>query len=125
MKLSIWKATLAIATIHSSYAESLLTVLCKIKCSHGCKSYKTPLRDCFNAHTYFPSDPSWSDYDIFDYLIDESNIKRIFYASTNSACIGEPTDEFVIPLHQCVGPWGEPRPWGILTRIDSNEGVST
>jgi hypothetical protein len=59
--------------------------------------------------------------DILDYLMDESSIKRSFYSSKNSSCIGEPTDEFVIPLHQCVGPWGEPRPWGILTLIEINE----
>ena len=41
-----------------------------------------------------------------------SSFKRIFFLSKDSSCL-DPTDEFdALPLNECVGPFGDPRPWG-------------
>ena len=46
------------------------------------------------------------------------SIRREFYKSTDGSCSGGITDTFDnIPLDQCVGPYGPPRPWGISTLI--------
>jgi hypothetical protein len=95
-------------------ADTLETVLCIDKCVSGCIAYATPVGECFNAQQFFPNDPSWSEFDIFDELIGKASIKRSFFTSSNGTCVGQPTDEFVLPLNQCIGPWGEPRPWGSL-----------
>lgn len=41
-----------------------------------------------------------------------SSFKRTFFRSKDSSC-RDPTDEFdALPLNECVGPFGDPRPYG-------------
>jgi len=41
-----------------------------------------------------------------------SSFKRTLFRSKDSSC-REPTDEFdTLPLNECIGPFGKPRPWG-------------
>lgn len=93
----------------------------------GCKQYTTPLNTCYNAKTLFPNDESWSDLDIYDEMI-MRNLKRSFYQSTDGSCAGrgeetnipqpvDGDDSFFIPLGDCVGPFGPPRPWGKFTLL--------
>lgn len=43
---------------------------------------------------------------------DASSFKRTFFRSKDSSC-HDPTDEFdALPLNECIGPFGDPRPWG-------------
>ena len=43
---------------------------------------------------------------------DASSFKRTFFRSKDSSC-RDPTDEFdALPLNECIGPFGEPSPWG-------------
>jgi len=103
----------------------------------SCIQYQTPLNECYNPQTLFPDDDNpWGDYDILDkyvmcsslshYYVKKQELqtskffKRTFYATKDSSCINE-TDSFdAIPLDVCIGPFGEPRPFGIFSLIDSN-----
>jgi hypothetical protein len=98
--------------------------LCEDKCDLGtnCKSYLTPLDECYNAGTLFPDDPSWSGRDVFDSVICQTLIRNIFGSSSSNgtaSCVPSPDnhgdggdDRFLIPMNECVGPFGQPRPWG-------------
>ena len=110
----------------------LKTLLCEDRgCSDACQSYVTPINKCYNGQELFPDDPSWGEYDVLDtYACLEgvyggdggcttsadfdgsSSFKRTFFASQGSSC-SEQTDEFdEVPLDECIGPFGDPRPWG-------------
>ncbi|KAL3801384.1 hypothetical protein HJC23_006994 [Cyclotella cryptica] len=82
-------------------AQSVITTMCTV-CIDGpadttassltadtddqrCKSYTTPLNQCYNAQTLFPGDESWSAYDIYD-SISMMNMKRTFYKSDDGTC---------------------------------------
>lgn len=58
-------------------------------------------------------------FDIHDTRNDEIiGIRRLFFKSKDGTCSGEVTDQFSsIPLNQCVGPFGPPKPWGTLKLI--------
>lgn len=65
----------------------------------------------------------YGEHDIKDELVKQNGeivgIQRSFFQSTNSTCTGGITDSFPnIPLDTCVGPFGEPRPWGVLNVIN-------
>eukprot|EP01083_Nonionella_stella_P154536 498113_1 len=110
----------------------LNTTLCTDKCFGECESYLTPLEKCYNGHKLFPpfqtedarrglknrSNP-YGKYDIFDEVIKSSDenvvaIKRSFFESTDSSCENSTGSFEKIPLQICVGPFGEPLPWGSL-----------
>lgn len=103
--------------------EILETVLCVDKCLTGCKAYTTTIGVCYNGQQLFPEDPSWSTFDIFDTLVDASTIQRSFFATTNSTCGAEPADGFSLPMNVCIGPFGEPRPWGRLILLQASAGI--
>lgn len=93
-----------------------------------CKSYITPLSMCYNGQIMFPTDESWGDYDVLDELVmgDEIGNKghilhRSFYETTDGSCGSEPSDDFRLPLGQCVGPFGDPLPWGSFEIVLDNE----
>eukprot|EP00591_Stephanopyxis_turris_P007749 CAMPEP_0195518512 /NCGR_PEP_ID=MMETSP0794_2-20130614/13039_1 /TAXON_ID=515487 /ORGANISM="Stephanopyxis turris, Strain CCMP 815" /LENGTH=195 /DNA_ID=CAMNT_0040647489 /DNA_START=103 /DNA_END=690 /DNA_ORIENTATION=- len=106
--------------------KHIQTTMCEGKCEKGCVTYITPLGECYSPSQMFPGDPSWGDYDILDEILGFTvennnsgvNFRRSFYTTTDSTCEGvsvekkEPTDMFILPLNECVGPFGEPRPWG-------------
>ena len=103
----------------------LKTLLCEDRgCSDACQSYMTPINKCYNGQELFPDDPSWGEYDVLDTYVclegvyggdggcTTSSFKRTFFASQGSSC-SEQTDEFdEVPLDECIGPFGDPRPWG-------------
>jgi hypothetical protein len=96
----------------------LNSTLCKGRCVDDCKSYVTPLGQCFNGQSLFPDDPSWGVYDISDAVLSNDSFRRQFFGSKDGNCTGEPTDSFVLPIHECVGPFGAPRPWGEFSFVD-------
>lgn len=105
---------------HPKDNETLLTTLCQDRCATDCVSYKTPLSSCYNGQQLFPGDPSWGDYDIQDDVQSSLQlVRRGWYASQNGTCLGRPTDQMTLPLHGCIGPFGKPRPWGILELIQN------
>lgn len=108
-----------VASKHQSNAEILETVLCVDKCTTGCKAYTTTIGGCYNGQQLFPEDPSWSRFDIFDTLIDETTIQRSFFVTENGTCASQPTDTFSLPLNECIGPFGDPRPWGRLLLLQT------
>ena len=79
-------------------------------CNSDCKSYTVPLNRCFSPPVLFPGDPQWGASDVFD-TCNATHIHRTFFASTDGTCDNS-TSGFTDPLHQCVGPFGKPRPWG-------------
>jgi len=94
---------------------TLVSRLCADKCGVlDCASYATILNSCYNGQTYFPESPDWSEFDILDEPIGLIEVRRSIFSSKDSSCTG-PADTFVLPLHQCIGPFGDPRPWGSLT----------
>mmetsp|Transcript_9487 Transcript_9487/g.13881 ORF Transcript_9487/g.13881 Transcript_9487/m.13881 type:complete len:120 (+) Transcript_9487:122-481(+) len=96
--------------------ELLETILCADKCKSKCKSYTTNIGTCYNGKDLFPNDPSWSSFDISDEVdYDAQELHRFIFSTDDGSCGGGfPTDDFSIPLNICVGPFGEPRPWGTL-----------
>ena len=108
--------------------------LCQGKCRNNCKTYLTPMSICYSPKILFPNDPSWSTSDVLDELLrddsvvvgntEESSVqsfqRTIFSESKNTTCTTTksiPNDVFTIPLNECVGPFDQPRPWGIFALI--------
>lgn len=101
----------------SRYQFLLNSTLCDGHCVEECISYLTPLnQQCYNGQALFPNDSSWGDFDIQDTAAwdnaDPQNFERRFYATKDGSCQGVATDFYVLPLHECLGPFGKPRPWG-------------
>jgi hypothetical protein len=120
--------------VHVQLPVQLNSTLCKGHCVDDCKSYLTPLRQCFNGQALFANDPSWGDYDVQDVTVDwslsmfndsDNDVNstlfvRYFFGSKDGNCTGEPTDSFTLPIHECVGPFGAPRPWGEFSYVDAD-----
>jgi hypothetical protein len=69
------------------------------------------MNQCYQPSLLFLNDPQWANFDVFDSYLNDSSIKRTFYKSTDGTCTTQ-TDYFIIPLHEKVGPIGDPRPCG-------------
>jgi hypothetical protein len=95
----------------------LNTTLCKDFCKTDCVSYLTPLTKCFSPRKLFPNDPSWGENDLLDdnvtFAANDGQVtfERAFY-STNDGTCGGTAELQTLPLNECVGPFGAPRPWG-------------
>eukprot|EP00041_Stephanoeca_diplocostata_P002316 m.25464 g.25464 ORF g.25464 m.25464 type:complete len:1144 (+) comp13183_c0_seq5:141-3572(+) len=89
---------------------------CKGECVHDCKTYVIPLHTCFSPRALFPGDEQWGTDDIRDEC-NATHLIRSFFTSTDGTCSsgGSPDNSFVVPLGECVGPFGKPRPWGSFT----------
>jgi hypothetical protein len=98
----------------------LNSTLCKRRCVDDCKAYVTPLGQCFNGQSLFPDDPSWGVYDIADVVLSTDSFSRQFFGSKDGNCTHAPTDSFILPIHECVGPFGAPRPWGYFSFVDAD-----
>ena len=85
--------------------------LCHDNCVSGCVSYLVPLGTCFSPPQLWPGDPQWGDNDVLDECINASYFRRSFYSSLDGSCVGK-TGGFELPIGDCVGPFGKPRPWG-------------
>jgi hypothetical protein len=89
--------------------------LCEDFCKKGCMSYRTPLGECYNPQKMFPGDISWGESDVMDDNVAFTNghvtFQRKFYSSDDATCTGTPDTE-TLPLNECIGPFGAPRPWG-------------
>jgi len=101
----------------SSPAHHLNTTLCQDYCKSGCVSYMTPLFECYSPLQLFPNDSSWGENDLLDANVTFSagdgliTFTRSFFLSTDGTCGGVPESQ-TLPLNECVGPFGAPRPWG-------------
>ena len=82
-------------------------------CNSDCKAYTLPLARCFSPAVLFPGDPQWGKSDVLD-TCNTTHIHRTFYASADGTCENS-TSDFAVPLNQCVGPFGKPRPWGTFS----------
>ena len=93
--------------------------LCSDKCGNDdCMIYITPIDKCFSSTWLFPNDPSWSGKDIRDRIAERTRtLVRTIFDTENGTCRGSANDVFHIPLNECVGPFGKPRPWGIFRTI--------
>ena len=91
--------------------------VCKVRCSSDCKTYHLPLMQCFSPPRLFPDDPQWGTEDVRD-TCNATHLHRTFFASGDSSCTNM-TDSFILPLSECVGPMGKPRPWGTFTCGDA------
>lgn len=94
----------------------LTTTLCQDYCKTGCISYVTPFDECYNPQKIFPSDESWGNEDVLDANVTFSasstiTFDRTFYATLDGTC-GGTAESQTLPLNECVGPFGAPRPWG-------------
>jgi hypothetical protein len=98
----------------------LNSTLCEGRCVDNCKSYVTPLGQCFNGQSLFSGDPSWGVYDMNDAVLSNDSFRRQFFASKDGTCTGESTDFFLLPIRECVGPFGAPRPWGEFSFVDED-----
>ena len=101
--------------------------LCSDKCAgENCKSYVTPINECYSSRLLFPNDPSWSGKDVHDAIAicQTQTLTRTIYDTDNSTC-RDTVDKFRIPLNECVGPFGKPRPWGSFHLIHQLNGNVT
>ena len=80
-------------------------------CSSDCKTYMVPVSTCYSPAILFPGDVQWGKWDVID-TCDGHHLNRSFFATMDGSCGGERTDGFVVPLNECVGPFGKPRPSG-------------
>jgi hypothetical protein len=102
---------------HNNNNNSMMLnmTLCGGKCDNeNCKSYITPINSCYSSSILFPNDISWSGKDIYDTIICQTLIRNI-YDTENGTCRRQDdndSNKFLIPLNECVGPFGLPRPWG-------------
>jgi hypothetical protein len=106
----------------SENKPSLNMTLWTDKCTGDCKSYITPVSECYNSGDLFPNDPSWSGLDVLDTVICQTLIRTIFHTSDSSCTTSDSDDRFKIPLDECVGPFGQPRPWGSFSLLSSDLG---
>jgi hypothetical protein len=104
----------------------LLTTLCTDSTclcdDDDCKSYLTPMSTCYNGQQLFPLDPSWGELDIWDELLTDLEFRRSFFPSRNVTCSAPRTDVYTLPLNECVGPFGRPKPWGRFSCVSSTIG---
>eukprot|EP00537_Pseudo-nitzschia_pungens_P004614 CAMPEP_0172372688 /NCGR_PEP_ID=MMETSP1060-20121228/48746_1 /TAXON_ID=37318 /ORGANISM="Pseudo-nitzschia pungens, Strain cf. cingulata" /LENGTH=112 /DNA_ID=CAMNT_0013098785 /DNA_START=134 /DNA_END=472 /DNA_ORIENTATION=- len=81
------------------------------------KTYLTPIDECYSSNFLFPNDPSWSGKDVLDTIdVQTHMLLRTIYDTEDATCGGD-GDEFAVPLNECVGPFGRPRPWGIFRLV--------
>lgn len=104
--------------------RKIITTLCTDKkCSNNCTQYDTPVSQCYNGRDlgsypfYDNTTNPFGIYDTIDVIFGHHDpvvaFKRSFFGSTNGSCTGSVTDLFdYIPLDECVGPFGPPRPCG-------------
>jgi hypothetical protein len=109
----------ALQSIEDGHRHLNMT-LCKDFCKNGCLSYRTPLGECFNPQKMFPGDISWGESDINDDTVAFTNgqvtFQRTIYSSDDATCTGTPDIE-TLPLNECIGPFGAPRPWGTFELV--------
>lgn len=115
--------------IAALFQRLLTTTLCRGQCVQDCRTFVTPMHQCYNGKQLFPVDPSWSTFDILDIAVamadndnenaNEISFERFIFDSTDATCRGNVVDYFVLPTDTCVGPFGEPRPWGTFTIVDA------
>jgi len=91
--------------------KTMVMNTCASNCSVDCVAYTTPLGQCYQPALLFPNDVQWGDADTLDTYVNDHTVKRRFYQSKDGTCTN-PTDEFMIPMHEKVGPIGDPRPCG-------------
>jgi hypothetical protein len=99
--------------------KTILTKMCKTLCSNrdkNCALFESPVAVCYNGQSLFPNDPSWGEYDIWDIVVDSTSFIRTFYFSVNASCQNS-ADTFTLPFDECVGPFGQPFPWGIFSLV--------
>jgi hypothetical protein len=108
----------------SEYKSAKLNMtLCTGRCNGDCVSYTTPLSTCYSPSSMYPDDPSWSEFDIWDMIQFDPKLgkalRRMIFPSQDGTChdAEDPSDVFLIPLDECVGPFGQPRPWGVFDII--------
>lgn len=107
----------------------LNTTLCTGKCEGDCKTFVTPVMKCYNGISMFgeSEENPFGAQDILDKIIRGQGsgaaiaVERTFYDSVDGTCSKKKSDQFdSIPLDQCVGPFGEPHPWGTLHLIKNS-----
>lgn len=96
-------------TMHSGREMENMTV-CTGHCVGDCKTYGIPIGHCFSPAKLFPGDTQWGTDDVLD-TCNRTHLTRSFYNSSNGLCIGR-NSGFDLPLLECIGPFGKPRPWG-------------
>ena len=82
-------------------------------CTTDCKAYLLPIGACFSPPALFPGDEQWGKFDVLD-VCHSHFLNRSFFASEDGSCRNR-TDGFVVPLDECVGPFGLPRPEGTFS----------
>jgi len=116
------RVLLSLNIVAQGHSDSpiLVTELCVGFCDgNDCRTYSTPLATCYSGQSLFPNDPSWGDVDFLDAVVD-GTLKRTFFRTNDSTC-RDATDEFSLPLNECIGPFGPPRPWGQFSLVDKQE----
>jgi hypothetical protein len=99
---------------------SMNMTVCTYACKGDCKTYITPVDECFSSATLFPDDPSWSGLDVYDRLVGDELLRTIYHTADGSCTPSDNDDRFQIDLNTCVGPFGRPRPWGIFSILPTS-----
>lgn len=92
--------------------SSLVQRLCVGRCDEqDCKKYVTPVDECYSPAALFPGDEQWGAFDARD-VLSPAGFTRSFFESTDGTCTSRDGAGIDLPLGECVGPFGKPRPWG-------------
>ena len=118
--LGVWRSAF-------SENRTIVTKMCDNFCSKrdkNCVVFGTPVGPCYNGQALFPHDPSWGEYDITDNVVDSTSFIRIFYLSVDASCQNS-SDTFTLPFDECIGPFGQPYPWGKFTLAQSDNDIKS
>jgi hypothetical protein len=127
ISFKVFRALCLLSVCHSAYftSNTIETKMCDTFCSNrntNCVVFETPVGVCYNGQSLFPNDPSWGEYDIRDVVVDFSSFVRTFYATVDESCRNS-TDLFSLPFDECVGPFGQPFPWGKFSLLHLDDSI--
>ena len=97
--------------------QSLLQTVCADKCSGDCFTYTIKLGECIIPGEEWPGDEQWGTQPFMDTQVSAVAFNRTFYTDGSNEC---QEVDFVqkLPTHECIGPFGSPRPWGNFVYSD-------
>ena len=70
--------------------------------------------ECTSPSDEWPGDEQWGTTSFIDSYKSPLKMERAFYKDGDDQCSGDVDYVQEMPMKQCIGPWGKPRPWGSL-----------
>ena len=114
MRLAL--VAILVTTCAAGSMKEVMTLCRNCTDKEGCvghaAKFDVPVGECFSPTKVFPNSSSWGKFDVLD-ICSKDSLNRTFYASTDGSC-SNVTDSYNLELNVCLGPFGQPNPWGIF-----------